>query len=256
MKIKEVEELFGISKANIRFYEQEGLLSPKRESNGYREYAEEDIETLRTIILFRKLGIPIEQIKRVFTHQTPLQSAIATNITDLEQQIEELNGALKVCREIQKENTELEDFNTRYYWEEISNTEKQGGKFLDACRDYLQFEKLLLHNTFLRPFRYTLTKTKHGVVKAVILVVLFCLCRGIAERFIWQGSFLNGFFQPILIFIAISAIMLPVFLIHRKSPKVGETIISIFLILGLAFFALLFLLIIVLIANAIFHFWF
>ena len=36
MKINEVEALVGITKKNIRFYEEQGLLSPRRNSeNGY-----------------------------------------------------------------------------------------------------------------------------------------------------------------------------------------------------------------------------
>ena len=38
MKINEVEALAGITKKNIRFYEEQGLLSPRRNAdNGYRE---------------------------------------------------------------------------------------------------------------------------------------------------------------------------------------------------------------------------
>ena len=40
MKINDVEKLLGITKANIRFYEKEGLLTPGRMENGYREYSE------------------------------------------------------------------------------------------------------------------------------------------------------------------------------------------------------------------------
>ena len=36
MTIKELEEAVGMTRANIRFYEQEGLLSPARSANGYR----------------------------------------------------------------------------------------------------------------------------------------------------------------------------------------------------------------------------
>ena len=43
MKIQQVEELVGISKKNIRFYEEQGLLSPGRAENGYREYGREDV---------------------------------------------------------------------------------------------------------------------------------------------------------------------------------------------------------------------
>ena len=39
VKINEVEALVGISKKNIRFYEQQELLCPRRNSeNSYRDY--------------------------------------------------------------------------------------------------------------------------------------------------------------------------------------------------------------------------
>ena len=52
MRIKEVEDLVGITKKNIRFYEKEGLLTPGRElENSYRDYTEEDVSRLRIIKL-------------------------------------------------------------------------------------------------------------------------------------------------------------------------------------------------------------
>ena len=65
MKINEVEQLVGVTKRNIRFYEKEGLLSPGRTDNGYRDYGEEDVEALRKIKLLRKLGVPLEEIRRM-----------------------------------------------------------------------------------------------------------------------------------------------------------------------------------------------
>ena len=56
MKINEVEALVGITKKNIRFYEEQGLLSPRRNSeNGYRDYGQEEVDTLRQIKLLRKI---------------------------------------------------------------------------------------------------------------------------------------------------------------------------------------------------------
>ena len=47
MKIKEVEELVGLARSNIRYYERQGLLHPERDQeNSYREYTEEDIERI------------------------------------------------------------------------------------------------------------------------------------------------------------------------------------------------------------------
>ena len=55
MKIKQAEELAGISSKNIRFYEEQGLLQPKRSENGYRNYSIEDVELLKCIKFLRKL---------------------------------------------------------------------------------------------------------------------------------------------------------------------------------------------------------
>ena len=65
MKIKQVEELVGITKKNIRFYEDQGLLNVERAENGYREYHREDIVRLQEIKLFRKMDISIEEIEQM-----------------------------------------------------------------------------------------------------------------------------------------------------------------------------------------------
>ena len=54
MKIKQVEELVGITRKNIRFYEDQGLLNVERAENGYREYHQADVIRLQEIKLFRK----------------------------------------------------------------------------------------------------------------------------------------------------------------------------------------------------------
>ena len=53
MKIKQVEELVGITSKNIRFYEEQGLLQPRRTENGYRDYRTEDVDLfpLKNLIL-------------------------------------------------------------------------------------------------------------------------------------------------------------------------------------------------------------
>ena len=65
MNIKEIEERSGLSRANIRYYEQEGLIAPVRRENKYRDYSEEDLETLLRIALLRSLGFSLEEIRRL-----------------------------------------------------------------------------------------------------------------------------------------------------------------------------------------------
>ena len=55
MTIKEIETLSGLPRANIRYYESEGLIAPMRAENGYREYSQADAEVLLRVKLLRAL---------------------------------------------------------------------------------------------------------------------------------------------------------------------------------------------------------
>jgi len=64
MRIREAAERLGISERAIRFYEKQGLLKPSRtEHNLYREFGEDDIWRLQTIIALREAGMPIADIR-------------------------------------------------------------------------------------------------------------------------------------------------------------------------------------------------
>ncbi len=63
-KIGEIVEKFNITKETIRHYERIGLLSePKREENGYRVYTDEDINILWFILISKKFGFTLKEIK-------------------------------------------------------------------------------------------------------------------------------------------------------------------------------------------------
>ena len=143
MTIKEVEKKLNIPRASVRFYEKEGLISPARMENDYRDYSHEDVDTLRKIIIFRKLGLSIEQIKSLFAGTLSLSEAIEINIKDLESQIDEINGALEVCREIVVDSraTDFDDFDSEKYWNEIFEKERSGRKFFDIAKDSLDYQK-------------------------------------------------------------------------------------------------------------------
>lgn len=64
--IKEVAELFNITTNKIRFYEKKGLIIAARdEENNYRYYTEKDLVKLQTILMYRLLNIPIEDIEDI-----------------------------------------------------------------------------------------------------------------------------------------------------------------------------------------------
>ncbi|MEJ8545420.1 MerR family transcriptional regulator [Brevibacillus borstelensis] len=66
MQIKEMAERLQITARAIRFYEEKGLISPKKEKHsGYRLFTEADVWRLQTVITLREVGMPIEDIREL-----------------------------------------------------------------------------------------------------------------------------------------------------------------------------------------------
>ena len=63
MQINEVIQKVDLTKRAIKYYEEQGLISVNKDKNGYRNYSEEDVKTLKEISVYRKLGISIKDIK-------------------------------------------------------------------------------------------------------------------------------------------------------------------------------------------------
>ena len=102
--IKEAEQITGITTQNIRYYEKQKLLTPKRNrGNSYREYSDEDINRLKMIRLFRSLDMPIGDIRRMFDGEVSLEDTIRLQMRRLENEREKLAAALDFCGTI-KEN--------------------------------------------------------------------------------------------------------------------------------------------------------
>lgn len=65
MKINDVIKQVDLTKRAIKYYEEKGLLHVAKDTNGYRNYTEENIETLKTISVYRKLGLSLNNIYRL-----------------------------------------------------------------------------------------------------------------------------------------------------------------------------------------------
>ena len=133
MKINQVEELVGITKRNIRFYEKEGLLTPGRNSeNGYREYGSQDVETLRQIKLLRKLGVPLEEIRRMQRGDFTLGDGLRRHIIQLERSQENLAAMQRVCRVLVEAEEQLSGLDAGRYLEQLEQMEREGAKFVNT----------------------------------------------------------------------------------------------------------------------------
>ena len=147
--IKEAEQLTGISSQNIRYYKKQGLICPARnEDNSYREYSDNDIERLKLIRLFRKLGMPIEELRRLLNGEVDLRSAVEMQEKRLESQRNELNNALDFCKKIHE--AQLADFGVDRYLQQMEEDERSGSVFMQFINDY----KEIVRSEAVREFSF------------------------------------------------------------------------------------------------------
>lgn len=227
MTIKEMEQMLGIPRATIRFYEKQGLISPKRENNTYRDYSEEDLALLKRIVIFRKLGFPVQDIENIFDGSRELPEAMEEQIKSLEKQIDELSGALEVCQMIRKRRENLESFDENLYWEEIRREEKRGSRFLDITGDFLQYEKENMEETFRArdeegEFRHS---RKNVWVKIVALTVLCGCMAGVLENFRIQAA-LKGVMAPVLFVVLLTIFEVPAYICKEKYPRAEKWLLK------------------------------
>ena len=129
MTIKELETSLGMTRANIRFYEQEGFLTPERGANNYRIYSEEDVETLRKIKLLRQLGLPLDTIKQVQSGELGLDTALARQQHTLEEQRAELAWADRVCASMRSDRVEYATLDAQKYLDALDRPTEGEGYF-------------------------------------------------------------------------------------------------------------------------------
>ena len=72
MRIGELARRTGVPTRMLRYYEQQGLLEPGRAANGYREYAEADVERVQRVRSLVRSGMPTRLIAPVVDMQAGL----------------------------------------------------------------------------------------------------------------------------------------------------------------------------------------
>lgn len=123
MNIKEVEVRTGLSRSNIRFYEKEKLIEPLRnESNGYRDYSENDVENIKKIAYLRTLRISIEDIRSIISEKVTLREMLERQNEVLKSQITDLNKAKFMCEKIlDEESISYEKLQVEQYVTELQD---------------------------------------------------------------------------------------------------------------------------------------
>jgi len=95
MLIGEVVARTGLSERTVRFYEQEGLIDPRRTDAGRRIYDRAELTTLYRITALKRAGFSLSEIKRLLDSKfLEVNEVIRAQISVLEKQRAALNEAL------------------------------------------------------------------------------------------------------------------------------------------------------------------
>lgn len=121
MNIKQVEQHTGMTRANIRYYEAEGLICPQRRENGYREYSQEDVSTLLKIRLLRSLDISLEEIRRLQAGETSLQETARTQIAVLSEKRDTLARTLTAVQLLAQRGDSFENLDVPFFLGRLEN---------------------------------------------------------------------------------------------------------------------------------------
>lgn len=138
MQIHEVGLKVGLTKKSIRYYEEEGLLNPKRNSlNDYRDYNDEDINTLKLIKFLRNLNVPVSEIKKLKSKELSLEECMRERIQKINEDEENLEKIKNMCLEIIQSKDDFYNIDITKYSFTMNILNKEGFTMKDVGRKHV-----------------------------------------------------------------------------------------------------------------------
>ena len=86
MLIHEIAKKCGTTKKTVQYYVEERLILPRVLENGYKDFSEEDMRRLKRIVLYRKLGLGLGEIKGVLEDPRELTAILHQRTLELERE--------------------------------------------------------------------------------------------------------------------------------------------------------------------------
>ena len=137
--IGQAAQLSGVSERTLRFYEERGLITPKRDPiQGYRRYESEDLKQLQTILFYRELGFGLSEIETIL--KSPTYSRLETlviqknRLMEKKEQLDSLIKTIDATIAEQKGATSMKD-TERFIGLKKTMIEENEQKFGKEIRD-------------------------------------------------------------------------------------------------------------------------
>jgi MerR family transcriptional regulator, thiopeptide resistance regulator len=74
LTVGQVAERFGVTVRTLHHYDEIGLVSPHRTAAGYRVYTDDDLERLRHVVVYRRLGFPLDDVAPLLAEHADVEA--------------------------------------------------------------------------------------------------------------------------------------------------------------------------------------
>lgn len=171
MLIRELEYETGLDRATIRFYEKEGLITPKRAENGYRDYSQEDAAELKKIALLRELGVTLETIRNLQQGSADFSEVMKKQSRILAMRSQQLEWASFVCQSISADCVDYAALDPAQYQGLLSGPQlpARSGSQTGSFREPIEKEIHPWRRYAARSIDYALVSTMVDFAAVVIL---------------------------------------------------------------------------------------
>ena len=104
LRIGEAAKRTGVSAANIRYYEKEGLLTPAlREENDYRLYTESDLHRLRFIRMCRAMDMSLDEVRTLMALNSQSAQDCEAATSTIDAHLQHVRQRLKELQTLEQE---------------------------------------------------------------------------------------------------------------------------------------------------------
>lgn len=115
MLINEIAKMCNLTKKAVEYYTEQKLICPHILENGYRDFSTRDVEVLKQVALYRRLGLSISEIKIIFDNPEQLKSILYKKTLELEQEKAKQDILQKLCNgeNLEKLENEINNINSK-----------------------------------------------------------------------------------------------------------------------------------------------
>ena len=109
-RIGEAATASGVSAANIRYYEQQGLIAPPaRGDNSYRVYSDADVHRLRFVRLCRAMDMSLDEVRTLLALDLRSKADCDAACVALDSHLGHVRERLRELRSLEKDLVALRD---------------------------------------------------------------------------------------------------------------------------------------------------